>query len=174
MKAMQPHAYAHEQKGPDQSAYACEATALLQALAAVTAARPHHRTVILTDSKSALTSYRNTASPERARLWACARSYAARTPNLELHWVPAHGRHPDWQPPPQLEASAARALNAAADHAAAAALSGSPLVEQHARWEARGRNALAWQRAALSLAATAAQRLAAHLGTPPDGGDSAP
>ena len=47
--------------------------------------------------------------------------------------------------------------------AATTTLRNSPLVEQRAHWEARGRNALAWQRAALSLAATAAQRLAAHL-----------
>ena len=111
--------------GLDQTAYAAELWALVELLRAATAARVGSIIVII-DNKSVANRAAAIARGAVAgavncpEAWAHVASMLANLPGSEIHWVPAHGRHPEWSPPEGHNAVEWRALNDTVDHAASA------------------------------------------------------
>ena len=122
-------------QGTDTSAYAGEATALLQVMRALQhivwddrlrGAPPtlYGRVVVLIDNKAVVTQSRVAMGRRRLPkntpgIWAEVRALAEHVPGLEIHWVPSHGKYRgSWKPPSGIPDGLARMLNDWADGAA--------------------------------------------------------
>lgn len=157
--------------GSDQTAAAAELWALFEVLLAAQAANVAVRIVI--DNRGvAQTAARLLCTSEplprsKPLAWSRVRDVSRTLPAIAIHWVPSHGKRPDWRPPvPHHDADRWRALNDYADRRASAALRHavtSVVPERQARAAA-----LAQARSAISAFDAGITRFQAHLGPRPD------
>ena len=104
--------------GSDQSAAASEIFGMLQALSAIAEAGTP-ATLIIDNMFVVRTLNRIIAGGKLPRhasgAWAFARSLLRQIEDLEVYWIPSHGKHEEWAPPDGYDATEWRQLNGIAD-----------------------------------------------------------
>ncbi len=123
---------------------------------------PQRRVVVISDCKAAVdaalaaTRPHGTLPRASPALWARFRDMLAGRA-VAFHWVPAHGRHEEWEPPLPHDGRLWRELNDSADQECTA-----HMLPHRRRWRQRLTNherATAWCRKALEISAMMSQRL---------------